>query len=131
LVKFSVLVVDDDPIQRAIICEVLQPAYDCREAEDGEDGLRRLEEGPADLVIVDMLMPEKDGIETIGAIRARWPSTRIIAISGGGTSLPSRYLLDTAKAVGADAVMDKPLSRQALPVLVAEVLADGRGADLP
>jgi CheY-like chemotaxis protein len=74
-------------------------------------------------------MPEKDGIETIGAIRARWPSTRIIAISGGGASLPARYLLDTAKAVGADAVMDKPLARQALPILVAEVLADGRGAD--
>jgi CheY-like chemotaxis protein len=128
-VRFSVLVVDDDPIQRAIVCETLQPSYDCREAVHGADGLDKLSESPADLVIVDMLMPEKDGIETIAAIRARWPSTRIIAISGGGASLPSRYLLDTAKAVGADAVMDKPLSRQALPVLVAEVLADERGAD--
>ena len=127
--KFSVLVVDDDPIQRAIVCETLQPAYDCREAVNGEEGLKALAEGPADLVIVDMLMPEKDGIETIAAIRTRWPSIRIIAISGGGASLPTRYLLDTAKAVGADSVMDKPLSRQALPVLVAEVLADGRGAD--
>lgn len=127
--KFSVLVVDDDPIQRALVCEMLQPSYDCEEAKDGDDALKRLATRPADLVIVDMLMPEKDGIETIGAIRARWPTTRIIAISGGGASLPSRYLLDTAKAVGADAVMDKPLSRLALPVLVAEVLADERGAD--
>jgi CheY-like chemotaxis protein len=128
-VRFSVLVVDDDPIQRAIVCEVLQPGYDCEEARNGAEALRQLAKRPADLVIVDMLMPEKDGIETIGAIRARWPSIRIIAISGGGASLPSRYLLDTAKAVGADAVMDKPLSRHVLPVLVAEVLADERGAD--
>lgn len=127
--KLSVLVVDDDPIQRAIVCEVLSPAYDCEEAVHGDAALKRLAKGAVDLVIVDMLMPEKDGIETIAAIRTRWPTIRIIAISGGGASLPSRYLLDTAKAVGADAVMDKPLSRTALPGLVAEVLAEGRGAD--
>ena len=127
--KLSVLVVDDDPIQRAIVCEVLSPAYGCEEAADGDEALKRLAKGAVDLVIVDMLMPEKDGIETIAAIRSRWPTIRIIAISGGGASLPSRYLLDTAKAVGADAVMDKPLSRTALPGLVAEVLAEGRGAD--
>lgn len=127
--KLSVLVVDDDPIQRAIIGEVLSATYDCEEAENGAVALRKLAARPADLVIVDMLMPEKDGIETIAAIRSRWPTTRIIAISGGGASLPSRYLLDTARAVGADAVMDKPLSHHALPVLVAEVLAEGRGAD--
>jgi CheY-like chemotaxis protein len=127
--KLSVLVVDDDPIQRAIACETLRSAYACDEAENGAEGLRKLAASPADLVIVDMLMPEKDGIETIAAIRSRWPTTRIIAISGGGASLPTRYLLDTAKAVGADAVMDKPLSPPALAVLVSEVLAEGRGAD--
>lgn len=127
--KCSVLIVDDDPIQRAIVCETLSSAYDCEEAPEGASALKRLERSPVDLVIVDMLMPEKDGIETIAAIRSRWPTIRIIAISGGGASLPSRYLLDTAKAVGADAVMDKPLSRSALPALVAEVLAEDRGAD--
>jgi CheY-like chemotaxis protein len=128
-VRFSILVVDDDPLQRAIISDLLAPAYDCSEAENGAEALKRLAADPVDLVIVDMLMPEKDGIETIAAIRARWPMIRIIAISGGGATLPGRYLLDTAKALGANAVMDKPLSRKALPVLVAEVLAEDRGAD--
>ena len=91
-----VMIVDDDPIQRAIVCETLSSAYDCEEAPEGASALKRLERSPVDLVIVDMLMPEKDGIETIAAIRSRWPTIRIIAISGGGASLPSRYLLDTA-----------------------------------
>lgn len=131
-VRASLLVIDDDPIQRAIVCECLSGLYDCAEAINGEAALSQLSGAPADLVIVDMLMDRKDGIETILEIRQRWPAMRIIAISGGGHGLDSSYLLDTARALGAHAALKKPIDRAELKELVAEMLDDaaaGRGRD--
>lgn len=132
-VRSSVLVVDDDPLQCAIVCEALKGApYDCAEASNGEQALAHLTQAPADLVIVDMLMDRKDGIETIIEIKQRWPAIRIIAISGGGHGLDSGYLLDTARALGAHAALRKPIDRNELKELVKDLLGDcpaGRGRD--
>jgi CheY-like chemotaxis protein len=132
-VRASVLVVDDDPLQRAIICEVLcGRSYDCAEASDGDLALASLTRAPADVVVIDMLMDRKDGVETIIEIRKRWPAIRIIAISGGGHSLDSGYLLDTARALGAHAALRKPIDRIELRSLVEDLLADAaadRGRD--
>jgi CheY-like chemotaxis protein len=124
-VRASVLVVDDDPIQCAIIREALSGlTCDCSEACDGFAALARMADAPADLVIVDMLMPGKDGVETILAINKRWPGTRIVAISGGSAGLAKDYLLDTAKALGAHAAMRKPIVRTELLAVVGDLLAD-------
>lgn len=106
----NILIVDDDPVLRLVASEMLgQEGFEVREAEDGAVAVRLLEDEPADLVVIDMLMPNKEGIETIQEIKARWPGTRVVAISGGGKGMPSGYLLTLARSLGADAVYEKPL----------------------
>lgn len=122
--KPSVLIVDDDPILRAVAGEMLRLAgYDCAEAEDGAVALHYLKRARAELAIVDMLMPNKEGLETIGEIRARWPYMRIIAISGGSRGMAADHLLRMAELLGADAAMLKPLRAPDFLKLVEDVLA--------
>lgn len=117
-----VLVADDDPIQRAIVSELLDLAgYDCEEAEDGEEALEALRRRPADLVVLDMLMPGKDGIEVLIEIRKAWPETRVLTISAGGLMSPGQ-LLHLAEGLGADATMTKPLRRGEFVGAVRELL---------
>ncbi len=72
-----------------------------------------------------MLMPGKDGVEVITALRDRWPAIRILAISGGGGSVSSDNLLNIADAMGADAVMEKPLRQAGFLECVLGLLAKG------
>src|SRR5690606_20671069 len=105
----SILVVDDDPLLRLIASEMLRAeGYAVDEAEDGDVATRLFEQKHFDLAVLDLLMPNKEGVETIQEIKRRWPGTRIIAISSGGR-LDVQYLLPLAKAMGADAVYKKPL----------------------
>ena len=75
-----------------------------------------------DLVITDLIMPEKEGLETIADIRKSCADLPIIAISGGGRVGPMDYL-ETARFIGADATLAKPFGRQELITTVAELLA--------
>lgn len=86
--------------------------------------LRQLDQHPFDLVIIDMLMPEKDGVETIQAIKARWPKARMIAMSGGGSAMGSDYLLRIGSGVGAQVTIQKPFHTEAFVELVAKVLSE-------
>jgi CheY-like chemotaxis protein len=80
-----ILVIDDDPAVRLSAKLALEDAgHRVEEAVNGEEGLKRMRANPADLVISDIFMPEKEGLETIDEIRRNHPQTRIIAISGGG-----------------------------------------------
>lgn len=80
-----ILVIDDEPQVRAMLRQMLErEGYEVVEAEEGEEGMRRYREQPVDLVITDILMPQKEGIETIRALRRTNPGVKIIAISGGG-----------------------------------------------
>jgi CheY-like chemotaxis protein len=85
---------------------------------DGKQGLRQALGGQVDLVITDLVMPEKEGLETIHAIRQEIPDIGIVAISGafGG------QFLKAARAMGADAALGKPLNSELLLATVAEVL---------
>ena len=76
------------------------------EACDGNEGIALFSYGRPDLVITDIFMPEKDGIETILHIRETWPQVKIIAISGGGTAHDMAYL-NHAKELGADETLPK------------------------
>lgn len=118
-----ILVVDDEAGVRSYLRTVLEQAgYVVSEAADGKEALRLALSEPLELVITDLVMPEREGIETIQALRRRVPGIRIIAISGafGGR------LLSAAKIMGADMVLDKPVSAEQVRAKVAEVLIERR-----
>lgn len=118
----SILIVDDDPLLRLIASEMLRGAgYDVAEAEDGDVAIRHLEQHAVDLAVLDLLMPNKEGVETIKEIKQRWPQVRIVAISSGGR-LDANYLLPLAKAMGADAVYKKPLTAEPFLQMVESAL---------
>lgn len=119
-----VLIVDDDPIFRALAMRALQTAgYTAFEAADGDIAVAILGNIHAQLVVTDIMMPNKDGLETIMHLKRVWPSTRIIATSGGMQKTDPNFILRMAKNLGADAVFPKPFRLAPFLELVAEVLA--------
>ena len=104
-----IVIVDDDPTIRLIAGEMLRHEdYAVVEASDGDEALGVVAILPVDLVVLDMLMPNKDGLETISELKASHPEVRILAISSGGR-MDSGMLLRTALAFGADDALPKPL----------------------
>ena len=119
----KVLVIDDDPLFREIAQEMLtQAGHTVTLADDGSRAADLPAELAPDLAVVDMLMPERDGIETIGDLQARWPRIKVIAVSAGARGLEPALLLRAAKALGADATMAKPVERAAFVDLVGRLL---------
>ena len=103
-----ILVIDDDEEIRTILKQILERAgYEVMDASDGREGLRRYSEKPADLVITDLVMPEKEGIETIMDLKHHFSGVKIIAISGGGHVGPCEYLR-LAGELGARRTFAKP-----------------------
>lgn len=118
----TILVIDDDPAMRRVILRALRPrGHALLEAENGDQGLKLLEDGRPDLIITDILMPDKEGIETIREALDRAPGTKIIAISGG--SAQNLIYLDAARAFGAQASLAKPFRAEELLETVDRVLA--------
>ena len=117
-----ILIIDDDAQLLAMLRQTLErDGYEVVEASDGEEGLRRYRENPTDLIITDLIMPEKEGIETIIEIRRDFPDVKIIAISGGGRVDPGQYL-SIAKSFGAQYTFAKPIERKELLKAVRELL---------
>ena len=120
-----ILVIDDDDQMRILLRQVMEWAgYEVVEAEDGREGMQKQRHQPADLVITDLIMPEQEGLETIGLLRKEYPQTRIIAISGGGRIGPEAYL-PAAQELGADRVFSKPFDVRELAGAVRELLGHG------
>jgi CheY-like chemotaxis protein len=120
--KATILIADDDPTLRAIGAELLSgEGYRVLEAADGDEALQLIEAEPVDLLILDMLMPNKDGLETIMELRRRDSAVRILAISGGG-SMGVDTLLKPARIFGADRTLSKPLPISTFADIVAEML---------
>jgi DNA-binding response OmpR family regulator len=92
-------------------------------ALNGKEGMELFEKNKPDLLITDIIMPEKEGLETIFELRKRYPELKIIAISGGGRISPDGYL-PGAKLLGANMVFQKPLDQkeflQAVSLLLSE-----------
>ena len=125
--QYSAIVIEDDIIQNLELCEALAVAgFDCRSAQDGWEAVRELAIQPADIAIVDMLMPRMDGAETIIAIRSRWPNTRIIAISGGSDRLPSELMLRAGTGLGANLAVEKPFNSEQLASAALDLLRPPR-----
>ena len=117
---YRILVVDDDAMVRTTIRRMLG-GYDVVEAENGTVALEALARQGFDLVITDLMMPERAGIALIGDIRARGLGPKILAISGGGR-MSGADLLPAAKTAGADAVLAKPFRKAELARVVAALL---------
>ena len=119
-----VLVIDDSASARHMIRRALEIAgHRVREAPDGRVGLRMQAESPSDLVITDLIMPEKEGLETIRDLRARWPNLAIIAISGGSPSLDKGPLLHDARCFGAVDSLAKPFTAEQISQSVSRAIA--------
>jgi CheY-like chemotaxis protein len=109
------LVADDSADMRESLKIVLERAgYEVALAPDGLRALEMQRARPADVLITDIFMPERDGLETITAFRQEFPRTRIIAMSGGGVRVGGSFYLDTAGAAGADATLRKPFDPKSL-----------------
>ena len=109
------LIVDDDADMRLSLKLALEMAgYTAELAADGREALAIQQQRPADVLITDIFMPERDGLETITAFRQEFPRTRIIAMSGGGVRVGGTIYLDTAGAAGADATLRKTFDPKTL-----------------
>lgn len=123
-----ILVIDDEEPVRSIIRLALEKqGHEVEEAQDGVEGTRLFEASPFDLVITDLIMPEKEGIETILDLRESRFNVPILVISGGlsfgGRSLDKSGPLQDAEALGADASLSKPFRMRTLVELVEDLLS--------
>jgi YesN/AraC family two-component response regulator len=118
----SILIIDDDSQILEMLRQILErERYHVTEASNGKEGLRRYRENPADLIITDIIMPEKEGIEIIIELKRDYPYVKIIAISGGCRIDPEQYL-DMAKKLGAQRTFAKPVERKDLLDAVRNIL---------
>jgi CheY-like chemotaxis protein len=119
----SVLVIDDDPATRTVVCAVLESAgHTVSEAADGDAGLAMFHAHSPDLVITDILMPGKDGIGTIHELRGTNPGIKIIALSGD-IRFEGPGIRKAALLLGADEVIEKPFRHDELLRIVSQILA--------
>ena len=117
-----ILVIDDDELVLDMLYESLTlEGYDVLKASNGQQGLKLYREEPVDLIITDLIMPEKEGIETIIELRQDFPDVKIIAISGGGRIGKKDYL-HMAKIFGVQRTFKKPVAREQLLDAIRELI---------
>src|SRR5262249_40408720 len=115
-----ILIIDDEPVTRAMLQEMLQQAgHETVSAVNGAEGLKQYHDKPSDLVITDLFMPEKDGLEVIKELRMQFPAVAIIAMSGKAVA---GKMLSVAQALGAVEVLQKPFTSVELLSIVDKVL---------
>ena len=123
--KKRILFVDDEPNLLQGLQRMLRPMrseWDMRFATNGREALQSLTTEPCDVVVTDIFMPEKEGLETIMEVRRDFPTTKIIAISGGGQKGRLVRALDIAEKLGAHDTLQKPFSSQQMITAVRGVI---------
>jgi DNA-binding response OmpR family regulator len=122
MTKKRILVADDDPgIRRTLQIGLTQAGYEVVEARDGDEAMRLWRDQGADLVISDIYMPDKEGLE-VRELRAESPSTPVIAMTDGGRSRnldPLRH----SETFGAARTIAKPFTLEEMLAIVKRVLA--------
>ena len=114
----QILVIDDGYENRVALRKISEKAgYAVLEASDGEEGIQLFREEQPDLIILDILMPGKEGIETIRELKREFPDVKIIAMSGNGTGY-----LDMAREFGAERTFSKPFKGEKMLKAVKELL---------
>ena len=117
-----VLIIDDDADLRELIHDSLErDGFEVASAENGTRGLEVQRAKPAHIVITDIFMPEKEGIETLVALRSEFPRAKIIVMSGGAGTTKTDYL-SLARELGAAKSFRKPFELRALSAAVRELV---------
>ena len=117
-----ILIIDDEPQIRSMLKLMLErDGHEVAEAPDGVEGIKIYRQNPADLIITDLIMPNKDGIGMIIDLKKEFPNVKIIAMSGGGLNKPEGYLKG-AKKLGAACTLTKPIDRDDLLRAINDVL---------
>jgi DNA-binding response OmpR family regulator len=117
----SVLIVDDEPnIVRSLEFLMTKAGYEVRVAHDGEQALNEIAKDPPDLVLLDAMMPNRDGFDVCQTIRANpdWAGTRVIMLTAKGRDIEREKGL----AMGADDYITKPFSTREIVVQVEKIL---------
>ena len=110
----QILIIDDEPQIRMMLKKRLETeGYSVIVASNGKEGIKIFNKGLVGLIITDIIMPEKEGMETIMELRKSNPAVPIYAMSGGGKN-PSDGYLKTAKCLGAKAIFAKPFETKKL-----------------
>jgi len=120
-----ILIIEDDPLTREWLESLLtRNGYDVDSASNGQEGIELFRLNQAELVITDIVMPEKDGIETITDLKRQYPGVKVIAISGGERRPEgvSRNYLHSATLLGANRAIQKPIANEDLLNAVRDVL---------
>jgi len=118
-----ILVIDDeDPIRRMLRAALEMEGHEVLEASEGEEAIRLYRATPADVVITDIIMPRKDGLEVIMTLRREAPELKIIAMSGGGR-FDLMEPLEMAEPLGAFATLRKPFQLDTMIETVRKALA--------
>jgi response regulator RpfG family c-di-GMP phosphodiesterase len=119
--RLQVLIIDDEVQFRMMLRQFLESMdYEVREAANGDEGVKLFFEKPADLVISDIIMPEKEGIETVMEIKRQFPNAKVIVVSGGGW-YGTDVDFDMAEKLGA-LTLKKPFELQALSEAIQKLL---------
>ncbi len=119
-----ILIIDDEPQIRSMLKLMLEREdYEVVEAPDGVEGIKVYRQNPADLIITDLIMPNKDGIGMIIDLKKEFPNVNIIAMSGGGLNKPDGYLKG-AKKLGAACTLTKPIDREEMLRAVKDILKE-------
>jgi len=127
----KILVLDDELSILLMIKKMLEKAgHEVSLALNGREGMELFEKNRPDLLITDIIMPEKEGLETIFELRRKHPELKIIAISGGGRISPDGYL-PGAKLLGADMTFQKPLDQKEFLQAVSQLLKKTEEKNFP
>ena len=117
-----ILVIDDAPVILNLCREILaEVGYEVEGAADGAEGILFFRKRPADLVLCDLLMPVKDGCQTIRELRA-FSSVPIVVMNGRGSFLPGLKTYEDALRAGATRTLQKPFTSSELLTMVGEIL---------
>jgi DNA-binding response OmpR family regulator len=121
------LVVDDDLALRELFARVLRKnGFEVEIAGDDVAAIRAFERRAFGVVVTDIIMPEKEGVETLVEIKRRWPASKIVAVSGCGSVGFDGYLA-IAASLGADATLRKPVESQQLVRVIKDLLGPSAG----
>ena len=118
-----ILIIDDDDQMRSMLKQTLErEGYEVMDASNGAKGIELMRESQSDLVITDLIMPEKDGMETTIELKREFPEIKIIAISGGSRAMDPRDYLHYATQVGVMKTFTKPFDPKELLEAIKELL---------
>ena len=119
----KILVIDDKEQLRDLLKKMLtRDGHQVFMAQDGEEGVRSFYQFKPDLIITDIIMPNKDGIEVIMEFLNANPELPIIAISGGRRAIKAGFNLDSAEMLGVKGILQKPFTHQQLQYVIQETL---------